>query len=204
MQKALSHGKVVEIIEQGSTLTRIKPEGGDTFDAVWVKTNSLKPLPRVKEPKGHVEVASLTIATDDVVLPTTAPVQRFIPASTDYETFLPAWLQNPRLRLHTRCATLEAACGDYFAWTGGDTFPVENITAISEPTKRYTWSPFPEWQLSFTYDETVKYPFPIVSVGMGGGIKLGEPAGILKGSRVSVSFKSIIEPLVRKGLRAEN
>ncbi len=191
MESALLHGKLVAVIEVSGTLSHVQPEGGDEFDAVWVKTASLKPVPKPRVPKGHVEVASLAL--------TLKPV---IPAKTDYASFLPSWLLNPRLKLHTRVATYDVAVDEYASWTGGEMFPVENINAVSERGKKYRRSPFYEWQLTFRYDAAVSYPFPIVPLGQGGGLKLGEPAGILKGNTVRVSFKSIIEPLVRSGLRA--
>lgn len=204
MDNALSHGKEVKVLEVHGPLSRVQPVDGDEWDAVWVRSTSLKPVPKVKVPKGHVEVASLTPATDDVVIPTSSLPQpkAVIPAKTNYANFLPSWLLNPRLKLHTRFATLETALSEYVAWTGGESFPEDKINAVSERDKKYTWSPFHEWQLTFRYDGAVSYPFPIVPSGQGGGLKLGEPAGILKGNTVTVSFKNIIEPLVRAGLRA--
>jgi hypothetical protein len=155
----------------------------------------------LKENKHRIAEARAAKKTERAGAAPSDKPKRVIPATTDYKNFLPSWLKNPHLGLHTRAATLLAARDEYAKWTSGESFNGK-MTVVEEPLKLYTWSPFHEWQLSFTYDAAVSYPFPIVDSGMGGGLALGEPAGILLGNKVRVSFKSIIEPLVRAGLRA--
>lgn len=125
-------------------------------------------------------------------------------ATDTYENFAP-WLSREDYQLYiaARPANEQAARSEYAEWAG-ETIPEECLLVTSCDESGGTWTPFHQWFLKFDFDETEKYPFPIVDAGFGGGIKLGEPAGILSKNRkyVTVSFSAIIEPLVRAGLRA--
>ncbi len=100
MEKAVLHGKVVEVIEMPGhgTLARVQPEDGDEYDAYWVPKTSLKPMPKPRTD------CSLAPATDDAVIPTTgAPkLKRTILASTDYASFAP-WLSSEDYTLRVMC-----------------------------------------------------------------------------------------------------
>lgn len=88
----------------------------------------------------------------------------------------------------------DKANDEYSSWSGS----VLPDAAVVEEMK--AWGR--EWILQFDFDESVMMPFPIVVSGTGGGLALGEAAGILSGRRVRVNYPSIIEALVRCGLEA--
>jgi len=48
MQQALNHGKLVNVLEQSGSLSRVAPDDGEDYDAVWVPTSQLKPAPKGK------------------------------------------------------------------------------------------------------------------------------------------------------------
>jgi len=124
------------------------------------------------------------------------PVLAYKPTGTEtYADFTP-WLsaEDYTLRVQIRTDSYDFANAEYVAWAG-ESIPDEHILAYD---KHFTES---EWVLTFPFNEGASYPFPIVMSGTGGGKALGEAAGILSGSTVRVNFKSIIEPLVRAGLR---
>src|ERR1039458_4488427 len=124
------------------------------------------------------------------------PVLMYKPTGTETYTDFTPWFSSEdyTLLVQVRSDSHDVAAAEYASW-GGESIPHEHIREYSE---HFTDS---EWILTFPFNETAKYPFPIVLSGTGGGKALGEPAGILSGSAVRVNFKSIIEPLVRSGLR---
>lgn len=202
--KVLLRGRFLEVVKHDGALVQVTPEGGEEYDYFWVKSADLKPAPC---PKKHVFVSTLTSAS---VAPPPPPaltkkaVSRIVakPAVT-YTAFAP-WLCNEDYKLHVqvRSANEALALAQYATWSGEDV-PDECITRKQNDTTA-GWQRTQQWVLQFPYNANVAYPFPIVESGCGGGLRLGEAAGILnkRGKTVIVSFVSIIEPLVRAGLRA--
>jgi len=127
------------------------------------------------------------------------PVLAYKPTGTEtYADFTP-WFSSEdyTLTVQVRPSNREAAENEYISWAG-ESIPEDHI-------REYDENGFGrEWILTFPYNEAAAYPFPIVVSGTGGGLALGQAAGILFKNRVRVNYTEIIEPLVRAGLRTRS
>jgi len=128
-----------------------------------------------------------------------SPVLAYKPSGIEsYSSFTP-WFSSEdyTLTVQVRPSNREAAENEYISWAG-ESIPDAHI-------REYDENGFGrEWILTFPYNEAAAYPFPIVVSGTGGGLALGQAAGILFKNTVRVNYTEIIEPLVRAGLRTRS
>jgi hypothetical protein len=117
----------------------------------------------------------------------------------DYSSFAP-WLSSEEYSLFVMVKPTKRilAENDYITWSG-ESLPEECIREFREGSKFGGY----EWILTFPFSDGGVYPFPIVLNGTGGGGTGGTPTGILTGNTVRVNFTSIIEPLIRAGVKAQ-
>ena len=98
---------------------------------------------------------------------------------------------------------LEETEAEYHEWTGGEALPEDCVKLYPDKPGTRFWR---EWCLSFKFDFTTDCPFNLVREGTGGG-GVGAsrtPVGIVhKNGKVTVRYSSIIEKLIRIGLRAQ-
>lgn len=163
---------IVTVLEREGNLTRIST--GD-YD-FWVRTEKLKPVrTRRKAPTAAPNVDEAANAW-----------QRFV-----------NYLQHTgyRLEVHTRAAGLDAVESEYIAWAG-ESLPQSAIHIYeNRPTDRC-------WRLFFFLQDGISVPFPIELYGVTGKHPTNKPRGLWQQSgKVDVYFTSIIEQLVRAGLR---
>lgn len=166
---------VVTILAIEGALAHIQTENEVPF---WVRAEKLKP---VKEPK---------------LVPTKAP--DVDEAANAWQKFV-AYLEGVgyKLEVHTRTATVEQVSDEYTAWSG-ESLPDATI-------KIYDNRPMQErcWRLFFHLSDGIAVPFVIDLAGCGKKQPTQKPRGLWhRNGRVEVYFASIIEQLVRAGLRA--
>ena len=145
---------------------------------------------RIRQAEADAKLAA------EAALKSGPPVLAYKPTGTEtYADFAP-WFSSEdyTLVVQVRPSNRETSECEYISWAG-ESIPEEHI-------REYPENGFGrEWILTFPFNETVAYPFPIVVSGTGGGAALGEPAGILLKNTVRVNYTEIIEPLIRAGLR---
>ena len=117
-------------------------------------------------------------------------------AANSWGTFVD-YLRRTRytLEVHTREDGLAQAEAEYFTWSG-ESLPAAAIC-------HYENRPLPrEWRLTFRLADGVPVPFPIEIGGITGKHPDNHPRGLLhEKGRVRVYYSSIIEQLIRAGLR---
>ena len=179
------HG-IVFVLDCVGSLSYIRKEGAPEGEEFWVKSVTLK-APQIKPvhfPAPHPAAALIIYDGDEW-----GRLARHLMETGDYKLLVFA----------TQEGAVKAA-GEYLWWCG-DTIP---DTAIYYYENRN--SPR-EWRLTFPFDPSVAYPFPIDEMGTSNHVgprKCDRPRGLLrsKGHRnVEVNFACIVETLVRAGLR---
>lgn len=91
---------------------------------------------------------------------------------------------------------------EYTEWAG-ESMPEDCIKIYPNRPGTVFWR---EWCLDFKYDRDMEIPFDLVREGTGGGGKgtARKPVGIIHmNNHVTVRYSSIVEALIRAGLRAQ-
>jgi hypothetical protein len=169
---------VVTILERTRTLVRVQTSNELEF---WVKAEKLKP---VRVPKVAKAQATAPVVIEE-------PVDN---AWKNFVTYLNA--SGFRLVVQTTTASAEQAMDEYHTWAGEE-LPEKAIYFYEKHRTR-------EWRLFFKISDNVNVPFPLELKGTTGvTVRSTKPRGLYddKG-QAHVNFASIIETLVRAGLRA--
>lgn len=164
---------LVTILETSGGLSKIHTDNDDEF---WVKSERLKAV-RQKTEWATAEPALDT--TDD--------------AWGRFAAYLGG--AGYRLEVHARSTDVEQAEAEYQTWSGEALPPTAIHVHDNRPTPR-------EWRLFFRLPKNIEVPFVIEIAGTTGRHPTNHPRGLLsENGRVQVYFASIIEQLVRAGLR---
>lgn len=98
---------------------------------------------------------------------------------------------------------LEPTQAEYITWTNGETLPDELVKLYPNRPGTVFWR---EWCLHYQWSSDFTAPFELVREGTGGGghgLNRKQVGIIHKNGKVTVRYSSIIEKLIRAGLRAQ-
>lgn len=130
---------------------------------------------------------------------TTAPQSNLVESTDDEFKKFVDYLNRVgyALRAEVRTDGVEQVEQEYAEWCG-ESLPNEFITIYdNRPLAR-------EWRLKFYLYDKTNCPFPISTMGTNGGKPSKEPKGLVyNDGRAVVQYASIIEKLVRAGLRVQ-
>lgn len=193
----------VTVLGVSGTKTQITTSNDNTF---WVPTDKLK----YKTIKVHETVTgrfqaskpNFTEVERKLITVDTVKIEQAVAATGDFGSLesIDAFVQfleatGYTLIVHVRHDGLELVEAEYRQWCGEELSGEAIRHYENKPVQR-------QWRLGFTLSNPeTKLPFPVDIMGTTGRRPTVKPRGLIQGKYVVVYFASIIEELVRAGLR---